>query len=103
MDVVPFDEIPFDYCTRNHCISDSIDTLFVHESDHGGLSFSDIVGCNADYPGSIDISNPPAKILEICGPDDRTCLLEGILGGVKGANICKEYKQMMDTIQKTSE
>ena len=90
LSLVQYDQAPFDFCTQHFCIDEKVHSLFVHEDDHGGLSFDQlVVGCSASYPGSIDISNPPSEIVNICGTNDRNCLTEGILGGFDGANMCQ--------------
>lgn len=65
-----------EYCVVNWCIRNETDTLFTFFDS----TFDSLSDCDEVTTETIDITNPPAELVALCG-NDEACLIEGVEGG----------------------
>ncbi|CAB9524317.1 Calcium-binding EGF domain [Seminavis robusta] len=85
--VVPFkgrrdSKAEYKYCVQNWCLNDPKDSLFKYPP---GKSFKDYDNCKLPpYDENNDCSNMD-EIKQICGADNRECIVDGCAQGVEAA------------------
>jgi hypothetical protein len=74
----------YDYCTKNWCIRNEEDSLFVHAEN--GVEFSDLMKCNLPFGDTMEeyLEKVDASILEFCGRNLQ-CITDAQLSGLDSA------------------
>jgi hypothetical protein len=85
-------EEAYDYCTKNWCIQEEVDSLFTY--NQLGLDFEDFERCTLPYGELVTDEIELQATLEIettCG-DDFACITDAVLGGVAAAQEARTVR-----------
>lgn len=89
----------FEYCTKNWCVRNEIESLFTYNDGRG---FNDIFGCEQTYDSTIEdyVANAPEDLRTVC-QGDPLCIVEGVCGDISDAQavIVNEEELRMERIQ----
>lgn len=87
-------KIGYDYCTKNWCIRDAKDSLFVYPEN--GLDIDDYNACDLPYGDTIEevAMNVSQEIRDTCGMD-LPCIIDATAGNVKTALNTKAARQVV--------
>jgi hypothetical protein len=75
-----FNREAYEYCTSTWCVRNASNSLFPYNNE----TFDSFSGCDAPYPGPVDVSQASPELKALCGID-IPCLMDGIEIGIAGA------------------
>lgn len=74
----------YDYCTKNWCVREEEDSLFVHAEN--GVDFDDLMKCDLPFGDTLEeyLEKVDAEILDFCGRNLQ-CITDAQLAGLESA------------------